>query len=657
MPLRNLLHRKDLSLLAANIDLDFYCKAVGESLTPLQAARHFLLQNRNFAFDPTPDFSIKGYLEANEDIRRSDSNPYVHFLRYGKVEGRGGWNPRETAVIAPAVVRQEPVLSVERAELIEKHIIAQTFDEDYYRHRYGDLYGKDIDLADHYHRYGDREGRQPSPFFDPNYYRKKVKGPVENALIHYSVVGKGQHIPGSNVDVGEPVFDRACEAIGIDREAGAAALRERYYSRRQRAVSGELGEMIRKAIAIDPLIAHGMKSQINDMAVAPFRSRLQMEIVGAFHSLQEQANWSRAKVVVLVPWIHLGGASRLTGWYLNAVSKVFGEENVVVINTETSEYEYMHWFPQNCRYVDFAQTCATIPAEKRKRILFEYIRSLTPEYTININSKLFWDVVSDFGKQLADHTKIQCYFFCNEKDQMGNWSGYPVRKFHYVFPLFHAVMTDSAALRAELMDRFMIPEGVAGRIHHLDTPTDIELAAAARPQPGAERTGKIFWAGRLDRQKRVDLVYAIARKLPEVEFHLWGSSQLDKSLIRSLGMAPANIIRHDPYKSLAELPFEDCDLWLYTSEWDGVPNMLIEIATLAVPLVGSISGGTGEILQPGLAGGVSDIEDIDEYVRLIRWILDNPELAQKRADNLREMVLTRHNPDVYKEQVAAVLEG
>jgi len=44
----------------------------------------------------------------------------------------------------------------------------------------------------HYIAYGDKEGRCPMPFFDPNYYRSQLKGRLKNSntLLHYLYVGR-----------------------------------------------------------------------------------------------------------------------------------------------------------------------------------------------------------------------------------------------------------------------------------------------------------------------------------------------------------------------------------------------------------------------------------------------------------------------------------
>ena len=66
------------------------------------------------------------------------------------------------------------------------------FDADWYLEVNADVSASGKDPITHYVRFGDREGRQPMPFFDPAFYRASAKGRVgsHNALVHYLCEGR-----------------------------------------------------------------------------------------------------------------------------------------------------------------------------------------------------------------------------------------------------------------------------------------------------------------------------------------------------------------------------------------------------------------------------------------------------------------------------------
>jgi GT2 family glycosyltransferase len=70
------------------------------------------------------------------------------------------------------------------------------FDQDFYVAENPDVARAGVDPLDHYLRYGDREGRQPMPYFDPDFYRQSLTWPLSrrcNALAHYMLAGRFQH--------------------------------------------------------------------------------------------------------------------------------------------------------------------------------------------------------------------------------------------------------------------------------------------------------------------------------------------------------------------------------------------------------------------------------------------------------------------------------
>ncbi|MET3695041.1 hypothetical protein [Methylobacterium goesingense] len=72
-----------------------YPHVADHDLSPVE---HYLMIGWKDRYDPGPEFSTKGYLDANPDIIGSKQNPLIHFLQHGMAEGRIGWekNPSRT---------------------------------------------------------------------------------------------------------------------------------------------------------------------------------------------------------------------------------------------------------------------------------------------------------------------------------------------------------------------------------------------------------------------------------------------------------------------------------------------------------------------------------------------------------------------------------
>lgn len=536
------------------------------------------------------------------------------------------------------------------------------FDREFYLRRYPDIARaldrgtiKNGDPLTHYLEFGGKEKRDPNPWFSSEFYlstHADVAKSGMNPLVHFVLTGQAEGRAHGAMSAGAPVFDAFSAVLGKSPKEAEALLAQRRGDLRERLKSGELGRMVERASELEPLVRHSTLAAIR-AGITPFRNEGMMAQIVAIHRMQEAAGWKRAKAVVLIPWVHLSGATRIAGHLCHALAEIYGADEVVVIRTETSEFQFPEWFPAGCRHVDFAGMAERVRPESRLRLLVELLRSLCPAAVFNVNSRLMWEAMEPYGKALADTTSLYAYLFCNDKNVHGDWVGYPVRNFHRFFDEFAGVITDSRFLASSLQSQFHLPPAQQGKLVTLDTPADTNMQIAIPSPKKAGARPQVFWAGRFDRQKRVDIAYAIARSMPDIDFRMWGEAVLDKTTDRM--KVPGNVSHEGVYQAFANLPLEECDAWLYTSEWDGVPNMLIEVAAAGIPLVGSLAGGTSDVLVDGLSHPIADIEDVDAYVRAIREVLAKPEDARAQAMKLRDKIYRERNSTVYLAAVRNVL--
>lgn len=77
-----------------------YSERVASEVDPLL---HYLEEGASAGFDPSPNFSTKGYLSTYADVERAGMNPLVHFVKSGQGEGRSprGIISKESCVRAP----------------------------------------------------------------------------------------------------------------------------------------------------------------------------------------------------------------------------------------------------------------------------------------------------------------------------------------------------------------------------------------------------------------------------------------------------------------------------------------------------------------------------------------------------------------------------
>nr|WP_226371971.1 glycosyltransferase family 4 protein [Thermophilibacter gallinarum] len=166
---------------------------------------------------------------------------------------------------------------------------------------------------------------------------------------------------------------------------------------------------------------------------------------------------------------------------------------------------------------------------------------------------------------------------------------------------------------------------------------------------------RVLWASRLAPQKRPDIVRQIGLALDgrddqAISISVFGREQGISSSI----FADVKSVRYErPFAGFNDLPVDEFDVFLYTADTDGLPNILLEAVRAGLPIVASNDGGVGEFIVDGITGALVEIEDIDGYVRALEFVRDNPQKASEWVTNARCMVATRHSMQLFLDNVRA----
>jgi len=642
-------------------DAEWYCGQYPDvRLLNMDPAEHFLRFGWLLDRKPSRDFDLKQVLDSTGTDVSGRRNPLIAFLKHQNAVHASDTSQKQLTKPAPAGEITDVAPNPGRgkqadSEQSDYQLLLTRFDEAYYVRRYQDIARSKVDPALHFLRHGGFEGRNPRADFDTRFYVSQnpdVKAEKINPFLHYLKVGRAEGRQPAPLSAGNQHFDHVAEMLNMSPRQLESLVAERKEDIKGRLLAGELGEMVAKAEKLDPLVKHVWLAAL-DPGISPIRSQGWTHQIAAMHRLQESAGWRRAKVAVLIPWVHVSGAARVAAYLTTALASLFDPDDIIVIRTETSEFQFPEWFPEGCRQIDFAAETQGMEVSNKQRLLVEFLRSLKLQHVFNVNSLTFWEALEDFGIALSKSMKLHAYLFCNEKNLYGDWVGYPVRNYHKYADILQTVICDSQFLADELAARFLVPPQQAASLRVLDTPINTVIAPATPVMRRPDQRPRVYWAGRLDRQKRVDIAFAIAEQMPDVDFHFWGKPTLDRGFEKL--SVPENVTLEGLYKDFEDLPLAKCDAWLYTAEWDGVPNILLDVSSAAIPLVGSIAGGTGEVLVQDMSEPVTQIEDIDAYVRALRRVFSDPAGARSRALKLRDIILSKRSSSAYSASIQSLL--
>lgn len=166
-----------------------------------------------------------------------------------------------------------------------------------------------------------------------------------------------------------------------------------------------------------------------------------------------------------------------------------------------------------------------------------------------------------------------------------------------------------------------------------------------RPRYEEKKRKVIAGAGRLDVQKNFGLLIRafakIATEFPEYNLIIYGKGDEEqglKSLAENLGLQdriefPGNI------QNIAE-EMEKNTMFVLSSDFEGMPNALMEAMALGLPCVSTDCpcGGPRYLIRDGVNGLLVPVGDADEMAEAMRKILSDPDMAGNMGKEAMKIV-------------------
>lgn len=152
----------------------------------------------------------------------------------------------------------------------------------------------------------------------------------------------------------------------------------------------------------------------------------------------------------------------------------------------------------------------------------------------------------------------------------------------------------------------------------------------------------------------VELALRTLEKCPETHFLLVGDGEWRERILTQIKKSGKSAHFHwvgvqknvVPYLSLM-------DIYLSTSEFEGLPIAMLEAMSCEVPVVATRAGGIGEVIQHGKQGYLTEIEEWEELEKYCLELLLNPKLRQEMAQAARERVIEKFS----MKRMVSELEG
>lgn len=357
--------------------------------------------------------------------------------------------------------------------------------------------------------------------------------------------------------------------------------------------------------------------------------------------------------ILLVPYLSRGGADLFAINYANTMAQE--GRRVAVIATEQGSYEWATRLNDGVDFVPFGRLASGLPPDLQLQVLIRFIIQSRAKVLHIIHSHLAYDLIERYRKLFDNNGYIIfANAFCDDVNSEGRVGGHVHTGLPRIYGHTDKIFTDNLPIIAQLANEYgFTPSHFT--VHHQPMPLSEELLS--RPIPTGFKTKKLLWAGRISKQKRPDLLMAIANAMPSdwaVSIDVYGSFQ--DGYKQSDFAGTSNINYKGKFNLLYEIPTDEYLALLYTSERDGLPNVLLEAASLGLPSIAPNIGGIAEIVTQSTGILIEDHLNINEYVAAVKQFVDTPNLRNVLGNESRAVVTKKFSQEVFVQEVKRDIE-
>lgn len=366
----------------------------------------------------------------------------------------------------------------------------------------------------------------------------------------------------------------------------------------------------------------------------------------------------RVEHLFLVPWLGIkGGAERLSERFLAFLRARYPADRLCIFAPDA-----IHSYSEGAesRYgvtiISINEELPHADQEMRVRILDRVLVNLRPACVHNAGSLTGWIAFRDHCARYSCDMKLFVNLFSDIRIDDDAPIGYYHNHIPYIIDHISGVLCDNRSIIDKAITDFALTKALAAKFHHVPTPllglNGGDPRLNLRPYM-PKRTGRSLWMSRIAIEKRIDVLNAIARALPDRRVSVYGATLAVSAKVDMRWLDLPNIELKGEFERLSRLPIGDFDSYLFTSNNEGMPISVLEATMLGLPVVAPDVGGIGELIDSSTGWLVSSPDAIDEYVEALTEIEQNPKEAARRVARAQDRLVEFHSMNTF----ISALEG
>jgi glycosyltransferase involved in cell wall biosynthesis len=420
--------------------------------------------------------------------------------------------------------------------------------------------------------------------------------------------------------------------------------------------SDAIAELMRAANAIDPFISYARFEKGGFGCNVP-----ESDAAGrAYFSLCKLVGDTKFTDVVLMPFLTIGGADKYILQVLEGLAKQDPARRFLVLfGQRIDRYEWLDQLPSKSFSVDLYRICAEPTPEAIELLTLRIIHASAPSAEIHIKACEYAnEFIRRHRRRLASN-KLTFYYFCEVVTSHRGLHFFDGANLNFISDVGESlarIVSDHRANIDRLEQIVDLPETT--RKETLYAICDAEKKPRITPRRQARA---LLWASRLDQQKRPDLLLAIAgimhTKMPSHRIDVYGSTVLDHFDMAKLDGLP-NVTYKGAFSEFGAIPADAYDGFLYTSLYDGLPNVILEAMTAGLPVIAPDVGGIGEAVSADTGFLVESTSNdsvlVARYIEAIEALYDPACDVEAKCRNALQLIRERHSKEAHLRRLTEI---
>jgi len=250
------------------------------------------------------------------------------------------------------------------------------------------------------------------------------------------------------------------------------------------------------------------------------------------------------------------------------------------------------------------------------QILMQLIMILAPKRLWIMNSRIGYEIVSKYGQNIKNlGIKAFSFFFSEAEHYLSHsreWLG-------KVLP-HSVIVSDNANYHLSVRNRvgdFSENFAVLRRPISVNNGLILNLSRNITLRKNSNAPFRVLWFGRWESKKDIWLFLEICEIFENVIFEQYGT--LEEQVPSRL---PSNLRMNGGVQNFEQIPVEKFDLLFFTSEFEGMPNTVLEAVAVGLPVVAARVGGLSEVFSDDSVFYYNNFSNASERIESAREVLE-----------------------------------